>query len=166
MRSTSCKAFTAIEAVISLAIALVVVGTAVQLLAWVSASVRRGENRLDLARRVHRTMLQLRMALADASAYRVDASHARIRFDTPRGAGEVRYRADAQQLVGRVPGWRSREVLLASAVSRVEFQELLPGFLRATIQVGQATFFEEIAVPVLVLPKPGVPWNSAGRNHN
>jgi hypothetical protein len=158
-------AFTLLELAIAAAVAAIVFGAALALLASAHRTVESSGQRLARREAARAALARLRMHLTDATSIStIDES--RIGFETPVGLGELRADRARRLLELRAPGARRPEPI-AAGVDELLIEEPRPGIVRVRLaltgaRVGGRTSPEliledEILVPARLAAAPALP---------
>ncbi len=166
----AARGFTTVEALLAVAVGVLVLGLAAMLLLWGWRSLTFAEDRMDPREQAQLAMTALCASLRDCWHYALDDDGARIEFVTPRLKGSAWWDRAKQTLVLVPPGAGGKETVLASRVRHFRIVSLRPGCLKLSLELTPASrgrtgsepppvrLLQDLFVPAVGLRDPRVPW--------
>jgi type II secretory pathway pseudopilin PulG len=149
--------FTAVEAVVAVAIGAMVLGSAVAFLSWGTRAFARTSAKLDVFERAHLSLATLRATLADATRIEPTAGDA-LRFQLGERAARVVFDPAAGRVTLRVDG-RREVVVVPAGAQAFAIGSRQPGLLRVTLKVGGRTFADDVLLPAVAARAAREFWN-------
>lgn len=148
------RAFTIVEALIGLVLAVLVIGGLAGLLGTATRLFRGAQDRLDPREGAYLALSQVGLQLMDAWAFEVSDSGEQVRYRTAQGDGELAFDAEKQRVTLRAGG-ASRTI--ATGVKSFRTREIFTGMLRLELELARVRVVHEVRVPTLGDRNPLLP---------